>query len=139
MSTENDATVSDMFPAEGGWDIIGSAVVEAVAAENPADAENGAADDTQLHDCLIEVFGTCRGVDAVLAKVWGERFLICLYGQEIDFPCYVLSHVLKIPFGSELFNPKPFKGLTKTADSYYITSVIVNYSRTEEEYGRCYF
>ena len=127
------------YPAEGGGDIVGSAVVETVAPEYPADAHNGTADYSQLHDGAVEILGAGGAVDAGLSEVWGEHFLVCLYRQEIDFPCYVLSHVLKIPFGSELFNPKPFKGLTKKADSYYITSVTVNYSRTEEEYGRCYF
>ena len=139
MSSEGDAAVSYVPPAEGGGDVVGSAVVEAVAAQDSADAQDGAADDAQLHDCAVEILGAGGAVDAGLSEVWGEHFLVCLYGQEIDFPCYVLSHVLKIPFGSELFNPKPFKGLTKTADSYYITSVKVNYSRTEEKYGRCYF
>ena len=139
MPSEGDAAVADMPPAEGGGDFVGSAVVEAVAPEDPADAQDGAADDAQLHYRAVEILGAGRAVDAGLSEVWGEHFLVCPDGQEIDFSCYVLSHVLKIPFGSDLFNPKAFKGLTKSADSYYITSVTVNYSRTEEEYGRCYF
>ena len=139
MSSEGYPSVAYVPPAEGGGDVVGSAVVEAVAAQYSADAHDGAADDAQLHDGAVEILGAGGAVDAGLSEVWGEHFLVCLYGQEVDFPCYVLSHVLKIPSGNELFNPKPFKGLTKTADSYYITSVTVNYSRTEEEYGRCYF
>ena len=107
MALEGDATISDVPPAEGGWDVVRTSVVEAAASQDAADAEDGAPDYAQLHDGAVEVLGAGGAVDAALSEIWGEHFLVGPDGEEVDFPCYVLSHVLKIPVGNDLFNPKP--------------------------------
>lgn len=81
MTSESYAFVTYVPPAEGEGDVVGTAVVEAVAPEDAADAEDGAADDAQLHDGAVEILGAGGAVDAVLSEIWGEHFLVCLYGE----------------------------------------------------------
>ena len=110
MSSEGDASVPYMAPAEGLGKIVRSAVVQSVASENPAGAQDCPPDYAEFHHGFVEVFRACGAVDAGFSEVRGEQFLVGSDRKEIDFPCYVLSHVLKIPVGSVLFNAKPVKG-----------------------------
>ena len=110
MSSECDAAVPYVPPAEGLGKIVRTAVVQAVASEDPAGTQDCTPDYSEFHHGPVEVFRTCGAVDAGFPEIRGEHFLVGSDRQEIDFPCYVLSHVLKIPVGSVLFNAKPVKG-----------------------------
>ena len=106
MTSECNAAVSDVSPAEVLGKLVRSSVVEAVASKDPACSEYGSADDAEFQHGSVEVLGAGRAVDAVLSEPRGEQFLVGLHGKEVDFPCDVLSHVLKIPSVSVLFNVK---------------------------------
>ena len=106
MASECGAAVPDVSPAEVFGKIVRTTVEEAVASEDPAGTEDGSPDDAEFHHGPVEVLGAGRAVDTGLAEPGGEQFLVGFHGQEIDFPCDVLSHVLKIPVGSVLFNAK---------------------------------
>ena len=139
MASEGDAPVPDVPEAEGLWNIVRTAVVEAAAAQYPAHTEYGSLHDAELHDGTVEVLGAGRGVDAVVAQHGRYEFLITFDRKKEDSPCNIFPHMVKVSLGLILFNTVR-RGLTKILDMFYIIVRINRIdSRTEETYGRCYF
>ena len=76
MTSECDAPVPDVPEAEGLGDIVRTSVVETAAAQYPAHPQDRSLHYAELHDTAVEVLGTRRGVDAVVAQHGRYEFLI---------------------------------------------------------------